>query len=162
MEMELGSALVGAIAIIICILPFAIMSRSKKQKRQILLDTINDLANQNQCIIHKSDVYPYFAIGIDEDQGRLFYFKKNTDKELVKTILLSEIRTCKVVKSNTSINRNGDRVNIIEKQCLTFHSKDPGKPDISLEFFNADDSVQPCGEIQASEEWMKLINRHIS
>lgn len=160
--MELGSALVGAIAIIICVLPFALMNRSKKQRRQSFLDAIHALANQNKCEIHKSDVFSYFAIGVDENKGVVFFYKKSSDKEITETVHLSDIRLCKIIKSNSSLNKNGQRVNIIEKQSLTLAFKEANKADISLEFFNSDDSVQLCGEIQACEKWMELINLHIS
>ncbi len=47
---------------------------------------------------------------------------------------------------------------MIDRLELCFISKAKDKPEIKLEFFNADVHPQLYGELQTVEKWSKLIN----
>lgn len=158
MEMDLGSAIIGAVAIIICALPFVMMSRSKKKREKIFLQSLSEIATKNNCQITQHEIFGSFAIGLDESKSFVFFYKKMPGKEEEQSIDLGEIQNCKVINTSRTINNKEGNQKVIDKLELSFSPAAKNKPGIKLEFFRSDVSVHLDGELQSIEKWSKLIN----
>lgn len=156
--MNITSVLFGAIAIIICVLPFVMLNRNKKKRDAQLLLSLSNIAAQNNCRIDKRDIFGSFAIGMDETNNFVFFHRHTKEKEVEKFVDLDEVQSCKVINTSRTIRNKGGNQKVIDKLELSFRPKTPNKPEIKFEFFNSDVSVQLSGELQSIVKWSNLIN----
>lgn len=156
--MDLNSAITGAIAILICFLPFVMITRSRKKKEKLFLKSLSDFAIQNNCQIDQREVFNSFAIGMDEAQNFVLFYSKTKDREIAQFVDLGKIQSCKVSNTNrTYKNKEGDH-KVIDKLELNFIPTARNQPAVTMEFFNPEVSLQLSGELQSIEKWSKLIN----
>jgi hypothetical protein len=161
MNMDLGSTLIGVFSIIIIALPFIIMMNNRKKKEKKALYQLTELAKQNNCQIGQYELFDRFSIGIDESKKIVFFNNQTNDKEIQQAIKLFEIKLCKVINSSRTFNGKGGNQKVIDKLELCFTPKIANQPEIKLEFYNAEVSIQLNGQLQAIEKWSKLINEHL-
>ncbi len=156
--MDLGSTIIGAIAIIICAFPFIMMSRSRKKREKKFLQSLLKITSQNDCQINRHEISDNFAIGMDEPKNFVFFYRQIKGQEVAHSIDLGEIQSCKVINTNRTIKRKEGDQKVIDRLELCFIPKVRDKPEVKLEFFNAELSPQLFGELQSVEKWSKLIN----
>jgi len=157
MEMDLGSAIIGAIVIVISALPVILMNRSIKKRKKVLLQSIKEMATQNNCHINQHEIFGSFAIGIDDSKNFVFFYRQTKEKEIKQFVDLGEVQSCKVINTSRTLKRKEGNQKVIDKLELSFIPA-MNKPEIKLEFFNADVNAQLYGELQSIEKWSKLIN----
>lgn len=157
--MDFGSAIIGAIVIAICIGPFIIMGRIRKNVEKNMLQSLANTATQHNCQITQHEIIKDMAIGIDETKKFVFFYRKLKEKVEEKYIDLAGIQSCKVVRSNSAATaKDSASLGMNDRLELSFISVDKNKPPIALEFFNAEINIQLSGELQSAEKWSKLIN----
>ncbi|MDD2563221.1 MAG: hypothetical protein PHU27_03270 [Salinivirgaceae bacterium] len=156
--MDLGSSIITAIFLAICIVPFILMGRSRKKRKKETLQSLSKIANQHNCNISKHEIHPNFIIGMDESKKFVFFVKKTDDKVTEQYINLAEIQSCKVKTTGRTIEHNNGTQNLINKLELSFIALDKNKKETTLELFNADTTIQLSGELQIAEQWSKQIN----
>ena len=156
--MNLGTAIVGAIFIAIFMLPFIFMLSGRKKKEKQLKRSILAIANNHNCKISQQEISDEFAIGLDESLNKLFFFKKTSEKEIAQHVNLSEIKSCKVIKTEHSTGNKQDSAKLIDKLDLHFSFLDRKNPDISLVFYDSDENFGMDGEIQKIEKWARIVN----
>ena len=154
--MDIGTAFVGLISVAVSSVPFVLTTRSRKKNEKELLQSIKNLAKNENCEITQSETCGNYAIGIDETKNFVFFQSKS--KEVVKheIIDLATIKKCKVVNISST---TADNDKIIEKLNLDFSPISKNKSDIILEFYNSDISFQLSGELQSLNKWNTLINK---
>ena len=160
--MDLGSAIIGAIVIIICALPFVMMSRNSKKREKKNLQSLSEIATQNNCQIDQHEIFGSSAIGIDETKNFVFFYKLTKDKGIEQSVDLSEVQNCKVINTSRTLNNKGGNRKVIDKLELSFLPIVQNRSEIKLEFFNSDDNLQLLGELQSIEKWSKLINDRLN
>lgn len=156
--MNLGTAITGAIFIAIFMLPFIFMLHGRKKKEKQLVKSILAIAYNHHCKISQQDISEEFAIGLDETQNQLFFFKKTTDKENAQYVNLSEIKSCKVIKTGNAIGNKDDNYKSIDKLDLHFSFLNKKNPDISFVFYDSEENFGLNGEIQLIEKWGNIVN----
>lgn len=156
--MNSGTIIVGAISIAACILPFALMIRSRKKKEKQLLLSLTTIANKHNYKISRYDLFVEFAIGLDEKANQLFFFRKTKENETAQHINLAEVKYCKVIKTGHSIGNSGDNNNTIDKLELKFSFLDKKNPDALLVFYDSDENAHLSEEILTIEKWAKILN----
>lgn len=159
--MNLGTGLVGAILIAICMLPFVLMIRGRKKKEKQLLQSVLALANNHHCKISRYELSEEFAVGLDEIANQLFFFKKTTDKDIAQHVNLAEIKTCRVIKTANGNGNKEDHFKSIDKLDLHFSFLDRKNSDISWAFYNVEENFELNGEIQMIEKWANIINKRL-
>jgi hypothetical protein len=82
----------------------------------------------------------------------LFFTRKKDGAVIYKTIDLSQIQKCNLVRTE-STNR------AIDKLELQLEFFDKNKPNVSLEFYDKDQSMSLVNEIEISVKWHKIINQ---
>ncbi|CAM1333524.1 hypothetical protein [Tenacibaculum aestuariivivum] len=114
--MNLGSTIVGVIIIIICIVPFILMNRSRKKRENKMLISLKKIAEEHKGKINQHEFCGDFVIGIDENKNFVFFFKQKKEKAISQFVDLSEIEICKALKST----RTFKNLNIIERVELSY------------------------------------------
>jgi len=159
--MQLNNIIIGAIIIVICIVPFILLGQGKKKRKRKILESLNNIANQHDCTIGKHEICGDFIIGIDETKKAVFFMKQLAEKTVEQYVNLLEIANCKARTTARAVEFGNGSQSVIEKLELSFIPIDKNKKEISFEFFNTDISSQLIGELQSIEEWSKLINDFI-
>lgn len=159
--MDLGSAIIGAILIAICIVPLFLISQNRKGREKKSLQSLISIANQQNCTISNSEICGDFVIGIDENKKFVFYFKQLNDKIIERCINLAEIQKCAVKNTFRTVAGKKGNQNVIDKLELSFIPFDKNKNEIKLEFFNSNINSQLVGELQICEKWSKLISVYL-
>lgn len=157
-KMDSGTIIIGAIVIAICILPFILIGNSIKKRKKKLLYSLFGLAAQKNSKITQYDLGLDLAIGLDENAGSLFFFRRIKDKEIVEHIDVKAIQNCKVLNTGRTIRNSKENYQVTEKLELCITPKAKNRPDIFLEFYNSDENSQLDGELQLIEKWARIIN----
>ena len=152
--MELGTAIIGLICVAVCALPFMLAIRSAKKKEKHLLESIKELAQQEDCKITKHEACGNYIIGIDETKNILFFLMKTEGEDKKQFVDLSCIQTCYITRKTSNNAR-------IEWLSLEFSPIGLNKPKILLEFFNFEVSFVPRGELQSIEKWSELLQKRL-
>lgn len=159
--MDLGSTIIGIVAVIICILPFIMMNNGRKKREKVLLQSLSEIAARYNCQISRYDVFSNFAIGIDEAKNVVFFFKQNDDNKMTQFVDLSKIQSCKVINTSRTLKSRDGNQKITDRLELNFIPAVKNLPEVKMEFFNAEVSLHLNGEIQTIEKWCELINSRL-
>lgn len=161
--MDLGTSIVGVIIILICIIPFALMSINRRKKERKLLQGLTEIAQRNNCKISRYELWNNSTIGIDDTTLMIFYTRKSKDIETSQQINLAEIQKCRIVNLSRTVSNKDGNFKVTEKLELAFSFQDKNRGEVVLEFYNTDyDSSTLTGELQLVEKWCKLFNDKIS
>lgn len=159
--MEFGTAIIGAIFIAICIVPFIVMSLNRKKKENQILKSLTNLAKQHNCQITQHDICRDFIIGIDEQKNFAFFYKNMDDSVVEQFVDLAEIQSCKAVDKTRPVNSKAANDNVIENLELSFMPIDKTKKVMSFGFYDSEVYIQLNGELQLVEKWAQLINKQL-
>ena len=155
--MDLGTIIVGAVVVGLCIVPFYIFKSGTAKRSRELLDQLAQLAQQKGGRITLSDSLGNFAIGLDEQAEVLYFMHDEPGKEASHAIALSKVRHCKPINQNRSM----DSVKVVEKLELLIAYNHKHEAETALEFYHADGGNQLSGEYQLLEKWAALINARL-
>ncbi len=155
--MDLGTTLIGAIILIICLLPFILMGISRRKREKQLLQTLVDYAKQNGGNITQHETTGDFIIGMDEKTNAVFFYKKNKNAETTQHLHLADYKKCSVVSTTRDFNNS----KVIDTVELSFIPIEKSKPIEELLLFNTKENLQLSGELQLAEKWAKLVNSKI-
>lgn len=156
--MDFGSSIIGLIFLILCTIPFVILSIRRQNKINLLFESLNNLAKQNNCNISQKEQFSNFAIGLDENRNYLFFYKNKKNKEIAQNINLADIQSCRALNSGKIAGNGSGSSKLIDKLELGLTPKSNTGGDILLEFYSLEDSMQVNGELQVLEKWVALIN----
>jgi hypothetical protein len=156
--MDSGTALVGGILILICILPFVLMSMSAKKNKRQFLQILFDLAAKNNSKISQHDHWNHTAIGLDETADVLFFIKKMKEDVTSRQVHLAEVQKCRIIQTHNAASGKGGSAPVIEKIELAFAYRDKGRAETVLEFYNDETDSFLSGELQQAEKWLKVVN----
>lgn len=159
--MNSGTTIVGLIMVLICIIPFVIMSYNKKSKQRKMLKSLNDIAKQQQCSINQHEFCGDYIIGIDEKRNFVFFFKQKNETSVSQYIDLPEIQFCQAVMKSRNLKYNTENVSIIEHVALSFSPTNKKKASESFELYDEEINMQLTGKLQFVDKWTALINDHL-
>lgn len=140
---------------VLFIVPFIYIQRSQQKGRQRLLKSFLALAGQQQLRISQHDVWNRrFAIGIDTDQSKLFYLKKQGEEDQTALIDLAQVESCEV--GNINRETNGNRVvDRIELHLAFRHAR---RPHQAIEFYDRAESLSLNEELRLAEKWRAVVD----
>lgn len=153
--MDLSSALMGLVFILLIVIPIYLVNRSTRKKREALVKELQqEFPNADTIIEYEIWNSNSSIIALTEKQV-LFLNKEDETKE-TEDIDIQNIYSCKTRKEFKDNSKNGDR-NAIEKLYLDFSFKD-GTEDKSIPFFQIDSKNFIIGnEINLAEQWLAKI-----
>ncbi|MDP3313502.1 hypothetical protein [Lutibacter sp.] len=160
--MDLGTFLVGAIMIMVFVVPIVLASRSRKNKEKQILQSLQNLANEADTKISLYDLWDTTIIGMSETSHKLFFYRKTDDLEINHSVDFHSIQKCSVHTISRTLKSNNEDYVIIDKLELCLTIIDKSKREIILEFYNTDVSTQMNGELALVEKWNKIINNTLT
>ncbi|MBK9489384.1 MAG: hypothetical protein IPO07_11795 [Haliscomenobacter sp.] len=161
--MDLGVTLTGVIIVLLCIIPFVVMSQNSKRKKQQKLQNLFDFAAKNEGNITQHDLWHKSSIGLDETNNTIFFIRTLQDKEITQVVKLGDMQKCQLINTGRTLNEQESPIKVIDKLELAFTPRDKQQASIVLEFFKVDsDSLTLTGELQLAEKWTNLANVHIN
>lgn len=154
--MNTGTTIVGIILILICIIPFVIISRNKRSREKQLRNTLRKMAEEQGRKIVQQDLWSDSAIGIDQSGFQLYVIHDHESGLQRRFISLKDMQKCRL----NQINR---RDGITEKIEMVLTPKEKNKPTEVVEFYNAlrDGSVL-SGELELGARWNNMIHEILS
>lgn len=158
MEEDLGSALIGGSIFLFMILPIVIMSRNRKKRKKVFLQSLSEIATQNNGQLNHHEIFHSFGIGIDEARNFIFFYRQSKGSEIKHFVDLNQVQSCRILNTSRTFETKNGNLKIIDQLELSFIPSTKGEAEIKLEFFNQDVDVQLNGELQSIEKWSKLIN----
>lgn len=161
--MDSGATIVGVIVLLICVIPFVLLSRNNRKRKQKVLDRLVRLADQKNCKISRYDIWNNSAVGIDDTARWAFFTRKVNEVSIEYRVNLGEVQKCRVINSGRTVSRTDGNHRVIEKLELAFTYRDKNKGETALEFYNRDfDSPTLSGELQLTEKWGTVFSDTLS
>lgn len=161
MEMDWGTAIVGLISILICIIPFVIMHYNRVKKENKMLLSLKENAQQHNCNISQHEFCGDFVLGIDESRNLVFFFKQKKEEAISQFVDLAEIQTCQVVKKTRNVKNDVGNLSIIERVEFSFTPTNKNKGETRFELYDEKTNMQLSGELQFVDKWTKQINNRL-
>lgn len=155
---DLTTTLIGLGLVALCILPIVYFYYVQKKERKKFLESFLSLTGQQQVNTSQYDVWGHYcALAIDTSANKLFYFKKQGDKEEKALINLAEVERCSVINTKRALNEDQviDRLEL----ALTFISSRQSEKVLS--FYSKDEGPSLNGELQLVEKWKMIISAHL-
>ena len=149
--MDLQTTIIGAVLIAICVVPFVLINKKKKEKQQLLLKQLKAQAITYGCAITRHDLWHNTAIGIDDNEKCLFFFRRTKDGEVQKQAHLAGV-------GKVYINGAG---NAIEKLELVLVHNSSKEPDTVLEFYNSATLMQINAELELVKKWQGIVEESL-
>ena len=159
--MELGTVIMTAIILAVIIVPFLMLNRNSNKTKNQVLQVLDSLAKKHNCQLSQQEFGRSFAIGMDETNHFVFFYKKVKEHEYEQFVDLSKIQFCKVENISRTAKINGLENKYVDRLYLSFVPLHNDKPEVRFEFFNSDITMQLGGELWAINKWVQLINVHL-
>jgi hypothetical protein len=156
--MDILNVAIGGIVLVCCLLPFVLTDRKRNANKRKMIQALNHLALQNNAIITQSDYAGKFVIGLDEHTNNVFFLKVNPNGNVVQSVDLADVKTCRVNTISRTVKENKSTQRITEKLELVFIPIQPDGKTCQMEIYNEEESLQLTGELQLVEKWAKLVN----
>lgn len=160
--METTTTIIGILFVAMMVIPIILLNNAHRKKENELRHSLKNMAEEHSLTISEQDMWRNGIIGIDKT-GRKVLFCRKDKKGMEKTVIdLREVRDCKAVNTSRSVGSGNGVERPVDKLELAVSWKSAEKPDVFLEFFNADDSLQ-MGQIQQlADKWAGIMNDHLT
>jgi len=162
MEMEFGTVIIGAVVALVCAIPFIADYRSRNNNKKYLLQSLTNIAQQQNGVIQQYEFCGDFGIGLDETKNLVFFFKKKDKAQPIEQHLdLTEIQSCQVLKRTRNFKNGNSSYGPVERVDLSFIPKNSGRKATEFELYHDEVNIQLTGEIQFAEKWSQIINERL-
>lgn len=160
--MEFGTTIIGISILLVCILPFIMVSVNSKRKMKNKLQELIKYAQLNNAKIDAHEIWANSALGIDFDSIELFFISHENNQKIFQKLALSEIESCQIMKISNTFNGKSSSYIVIEKLDLMLTYKDKKKKHVELNIYNMNhQNLTISGELAIAEKWNKIINEKI-
>ncbi|NUO02039.1 MAG: hypothetical protein HUU01_15650 [Saprospiraceae bacterium] len=159
--MELSSAIIGGVCLILFILPIYLLNKSGVQKEKRRLNAMLALGEKYGLKLTTTDGWNGYTIGLDEHAGKLIYVKSTDEDQREILIDLNDIRQCNIVNTPREIKSKSGTQRIVDRLELQFLYKKPETAPVLMEFYDGRKQFQLSGELQMVEKWAKIIRQTI-
>ncbi len=149
--MGTGTIVIGLAFVFLTILPFVLIAMSRKKQASKIAGALSNLASEHSCKIDSFEILSGVAIGIDEQQKMLFYYRLHENEEITQILKFTDIKKVKAV----CVNSNQSLFNKLEL-IFSFHNKD--KVDMALELYSSHAPLEQSEEMEIAKKWQDKIN----
>ena len=104
--MNTGVTITTITLTLLIILPLAYMQMQKKKSNNKILNALKELAQQQNSNITTHEVSGDFAIGIDQNSKRLFFYREKEHENVAQNIDLNTIKNCTILKITIKFKAN--------------------------------------------------------
>lgn len=159
--MNTGSIITGIVLLLICALPFVIYNVYNKNKKNKFLQMVTDQASEFGAKPTKMEYWHGTAVGMDENKGMFFLLRKVNDQLIKSAVPLQTMKQVRIIRTEKN-SAVGSSTNGISRIELAFTPKEKDKPDVLIEFYNAEyDSVSFYHEQQLIEKWHAITSNFV-
>jgi len=152
--MDLGATIVGLIIVVISIIPFVIISSVKKRKEKRLIQSLNNLALQENKNISLHEIWGQNIIGLDKDETAFYAIRKTKDNTTSYKVNLTEMQKCSLINKSKNIKYDDGNATITDKLALSFINKEKEKEEVIVNFYDSEyDNPIMSGVLQIVEKW---------
>lgn len=158
MKIDLASLIIGILSLATFCAPILWYQISEKKKVTKLNKELTDYALEEKVTLTNKEVWGSgYALGIDQVNKKLLYFKHDENEDRKQMIDLAEVKICKVSNGTKTIrNENGNR-SIISSIRLLFQYQNPEKGSTSLEIFDGENGRTLTSEITIANKLARTI-----
>ncbi|MDG5491237.1 hypothetical protein [Psychroserpens sp. SPM9] len=157
--MNLGITITSAVLLLLVVAPVALIQQQQKKKEKNLLKALKTLTNQHHATLSEYDVFRNFAIGMDSETKRLFFYKKDNSNIIAQHFDLNEFTSCGILKSKKASPQNKSEQ--IAKLQLILNPKHHSKAHEAIEIYNQESDFQLDGELDVLHKWERLIQNSL-
>jgi hypothetical protein len=160
--MDTGSITIGAILIILIVVPFIFIRRSRIKAEQQLFNSLAAIAAEHGAKIETQATCGDLAIGLDTTKNMVFFHKSVEDRIVNQYLDLAEARACKVINISRKVAGKDGGSQVIDKVALAFVPKQASRAEMKFELYDSKSDLQHSGELQFSEEWCEKLNKRLA
>lgn len=155
--MNTSTTIIGIVIIILCLVPFLLLSYNKKRRRATALKRLQSFAIQNGKKISESEIWDENVIGIADDKEYIFIIKKSNNEEIFRGVNLKDVHRCYVLVNGKQI-KGIQNISSPDKIELQFTKKDKEKSDEIFEIYHQTRDVMLNDELKIAEKWCNIAN----
>ncbi len=159
--MDLGTLITGLFMLGLCALPFVLMHFNRKKIKKQMLFSISKMVSNEKGKLSDFEFTPNSIIGIDENQSKVFLYKKHKDRETREFVKLEDYEKCELEKTFSHGKREGQDNSEIERVNLKFTPKTKGGETLLMEFYNSNESFNLKDELEFAKNWETKINNQL-
>jgi hypothetical protein len=160
--MDKSSTIIALGIVVLTALPFIIYNVYKKMKKMKFLKDFVNMSEKAKLKFSQKELWNnYYAIGIDSDSKKLFYFNKLDNREDGTLIDLSEVERCRLVTTDRHVKTQNGKNNQTNKLEVVFTYKNPGVPEKALEFYKNHEFMPTTDDFSHVENWLGIINSNL-
>ena len=159
--MDWGTAIIGIVTMALCTLPFVIDYRNRNKREKLLLLSLKNTAQQQNCQISQYESCGDFSIGLDEHKNFVFFIKQMKESAISQYADLSEFHACQAAKKTRTLKKKEGNVSITERVELCFIPKNKNKRETRFELYDEEKNKQPSGEVPFVDKWSNQINARL-
>lgn len=160
--MDKGSAIIVLVIVALIALPFIFHNLYKKKKDLKFLKDFKSLAEKEKIVISQKELWANcYAIGIDNNSGKILYINKRKDKVEDILIDLSEVEKCRIANINRTLKNQDGKNNISDRLELIFTFRKSDIPEKVLEFYDSKDFMPTDKELSLIESWLQIVNSYL-
>lgn len=160
--MDKSSTIIALGLVVLTALPFIIYNLYKKMKKMKFLKDFINMSEKAKLKFSQKELWNNcYAIGIDSDSKKLFYFNKQENREDGSLIDLSEVERCRLVTTDRHVKIQNSKNNQTNKLELAFTYKSSTVPEKALEFYKNAEFMPTTDDFAHAENWLSIINSNL-
>lgn len=159
--MDQETAVMTAIIIALCALPFIYVYFKQKAAESSLLSKIKSLASAQGGTITSSSCEAGIAVGIDGNARQLYFCTSADLNNHCIQLYLDHYSACMPYKVTSIRGRGADKYEVIEKLGLALKPRVTSKADTILSIYDADESAHMGSHIQLMEKWVDMVQANL-
>lgn len=160
MEMDWATAAIGIMALVLLSLPFVLDRRSRAKRRELVLRSMQELAQQNGSTLELHESCGQTTFGMDTGKKLLLHADEQNGKMVLQHVDLAMVAACRVAKASRRVKgHNGQEV--VERLELCLTPKDRSRTETRFELYREGLSPGLNGELRFADKWAALINTRL-
>ena len=152
--MDSETTIIGIILVLICIVPFLVITKKKATKRKNKLKILINSVQKMNGAIYKNEFWNHYGIGLDKTNKMLYFSTQSDEENSYDVINLKSIATCSIIKKQ-------DNSNSITGLGLQLDFTDKSKPAVYLSFYERDRNIVLVNELDLIQRWSTTINEQL-
>ena len=97
--MDLGTLITGLVMLGLCALPFVLMHFNRKKIKDQMLFSISKMISHENGKLTDFEFTTHAIIGLDENQSKVFMYRKHKDRETRELVKLTDFQRCQIEKT---------------------------------------------------------------
>jgi hypothetical protein len=159
--MELGTSIMGLVALAICCAPFIIIRYNRSKYNKTLLSGIESIAANNNVKLGYYEFSVDYAIGLTQDEQAVLFYRKGEDFTIAKMVYIKNFKACLVEAKRRNHDNSGKTQSIVSKVSLVFQPLTKHTDPEYLTMYSEQTDFQLFPDMQFAYKWAGILNEKI-